>query len=178
MKIYKKSIFHLLQFFCSAQIWDYTPFVGIRKILYRSFFEKVDTGVSFGSGLQFVCADKKTMASVRIGKNVSFDKDSIIDISAPVKIGDEVWISGKVCILNHIHSVDKKTIKSEQPIIFTEGIEICDDSWIGFGAIILPQVKRIGIGAVVAAGAVVAKDVEDYAIVAGNPAKVIKYRED
>lgn len=50
-----------------------------------------------------------------------------------------------------------------------------DDVWIGCGAIVLSGVT-IGQGAVVAGGAVVTKDVEPYAIVAGNPAKVIKYR--
>jgi virginiamycin A acetyltransferase len=50
--------------------------------------------------------------------------------------------------------------------------------WIGYNAIILPSVSKIGDGAVVGAGAVVAKDVPPYAIVAGVPAKVIKYRFD
>lgn len=50
-----------------------------------------------------------------------------------------------------------------------------DDVWLGYGAIILSGVK-IGQGAIVAAGAVVTKDVPPYAIVGGNPAKVIKYR--
>lgn len=54
-------------------------------------------------------------------------------------------------------------------------IEVGDDVWIGENAIICSGVK-IGQGAIVAAGAVVAKNVEPYAIVGGNPAKVIKYR--
>lgn len=54
-------------------------------------------------------------------------------------------------------------------------IVVDDDVWIGYGAIILSGV-HIGQGAVVAAGAVVTKDVPPYAIVGGTPAKVIKYR--
>lgn len=54
-------------------------------------------------------------------------------------------------------------------------IVVGDDVWIGMRAIICSGV-RIGQGAVVAAGAVVTKDVEPYAIVGGNPAKLIKYR--
>ena len=50
------------------------------------------------------------------------------------------------------------------------------DAWIGERAHILPKCKRIGIGAVVGAGAVVTKDVPDYAIVGGNPAQIIRYR--
>lgn len=56
-------------------------------------------------------------------------------------------------------------------------IVIKDDVWIGYGAIILSGVN-IGQGAVVAAGSVVTKNVPPYAIVGGNPAKIIKYRFD
>lgn len=56
-------------------------------------------------------------------------------------------------------------------------ITVDDDVWIGHNAIILSGV-HIGQGAIVAAGAVVTKDVPPYAIVGGNPAKVIKYRFD
>ena len=61
---------------------------------------------------------------------------------------------------------------------FSKGdIVVKDDVWIGYNAIILSGVT-IGQGAVIAAGAVVTKDVPPYAIVGGNPAKVIKYRFD
>ena len=52
------------------------------------------------------------------------------------------------------------------------------DAWIGDNALILPRCSRIGIGAVVGAGSVVTKDVPDFAIVAGNPARVLRYRFD
>ncbi len=56
-------------------------------------------------------------------------------------------------------------------------ISIGNDVWIGHGALIMSGIK-IGDGAVIGAGSVVTKDVENYAIVAGNPAKFIKYRFD
>lgn len=54
-------------------------------------------------------------------------------------------------------------------------MKIGDDVWVGYGAIILSGVT-IGKGSIIAAGSVVTKDVEPYAIVAGNPARFIKYR--
>lgn len=66
---------------------------------------------------------------------------------------------------------ENSTLRDNRPV------EIGNDVWIGANVIILPGVK-IGDGAVLAAGAVVTKDVEPYAIVGGVPAKVIKYRFD
>jgi acetyltransferase-like isoleucine patch superfamily enzyme len=55
-------------------------------------------------------------------------------------------------------------------------LSIEHDAWIGERAIITSKCSRIGVGSVVGAGAVVTKDVPDFAIVAGNPAKIIRYR--
>lgn len=65
-----------------------------------------------------------------------------------------------------------------QEMIIRSACIIEDDVWVGYGAIITPSVNRIGRGSVIAAGAVVTKDVPPYAIVAGNPAKLIRYRFD
>lgn len=53
---------------------------------------------------------------------------------------------------------------------------IGNDVWIGQGVILLPGCRTVGTGAIIGAGAIVCKDVPPYAIVAGNPAKVIKFR--
>lgn len=58
----------------------------------------------------------------------------------------------------------------------TAPLKIGAGSWIGAQVIILPGCRRIGRGAVVAAGAVLTRDVPDYAIAGGNPARLIKYR--
>ncbi len=63
----------------------------------------------------------------------------------------------------------------DSPIRDNRPVTIGNDVWIGANAVILPGIK-IGNGAIIAAGAVVSKDVDDYVIVGGVPAKVIKYR--
>jgi acetyltransferase-like isoleucine patch superfamily enzyme len=91
-------------------------------------------------------------------------------------IGCNVGIGPGVKIVTSYHSLDEldKPIL-HSPVLFAS-VVIGDGSDIGVGATILPGV-RIGRGAQVGAGAVVASDVEDFAIVAGVPAKVIRMRK-
>ena len=56
-------------------------------------------------------------------------------------------------------------------------LHIAGDVWIGARAIVLPGCTYIGHGSIIGAGSVVTKDVPDYAVVGGNPAKVLKYRD-
>ena len=56
-------------------------------------------------------------------------------------------------------------------------LEICEDVWIGARVIVLPGCKKIGAHSIIGAGSVVTHDVPDYAIVGGNPAKVIRMRK-
>ncbi len=83
-----------------------------------------------------------------------------------------------VLIINQNHCFERTDVpmcqqglQSEQPV------EIEDDVWVGDRVVILPGVK-IGRGAILGAGSVVAKDVPSWAIVGGNPAKVLKFRKE
>jgi acetyltransferase-like isoleucine patch superfamily enzyme len=67
-------------------------------------------------------------------------------------------------------------IVDEDSDVHRSSISIGDDSWIGANAIILPGCTRIGVGAVIGAGSIVTKDVPDFTVVAGNPARVIHKR--
>ena len=71
----------------------------------------------------------------------------------------------------HLGFVDEDTIES-YPLF------VGHDAWIGANAIVTPGCRRIGIGAVIGAGSVVTKDVPDFAVVAGNPARILKHRFD
>lgn len=61
-------------------------------------------------------------------------------------------------------------------LVWRKPLTIGNDVWIGYNAVIMPNVKRVGDGAVIAAGAVVNKDVPPYAVVVGNPARIVRYR--
>jgi acetyltransferase-like isoleucine patch superfamily enzyme len=91
-----------------------------------------------------------------------------------IYIGNNCLISQQVSIIASNHGVDKNEIIKTQKWIARDVI-IGNDVWIGCGVQILPGVK-IGNGVVIAAGSVVTKDISDYCIVGGVPAKVIKYR--
>ena len=91
-----------------------------------------------------------------------------------IEIGNDVLFAGYVHITDHSHGYEdiEKPITG-QPLISKGGIVIEDQCWLGFGCEILSGV-HIGRHSIVAARAVVTKDVPAYSIVAGNPAKIIK----
>jgi acetyltransferase-like isoleucine patch superfamily enzyme len=105
----------------------------------------------------------------RIGKNVFINHDcTFLDIGGII-IEDDVLIGPKVSVITESHPLDP----SERKALLVKPVVIKRNAWIGVGAIILPGVT-VGENAVVAAGAVVSKDVPANTIVAGVPAKVVK----
>lgn len=93
-----------------------------------------------------------------------------------IKIGNKCLISQHVTIVCSNHGINKNNLIINQPWDQKDNfVIISDDCWIGANSVILPGVK-IGKGAVIAAGSVVTKNVPEYAIVCGNPARILKYR--
>lgn len=126
------------------------------------------------------------------GKNVNIERGAVI--SSKLSIGDNSGI-GIDCVCNGECTIGNDVMMGPECIIISRNHEfsdvnipmrlqgykkeesciIGDDVWIGRRVMIMPGVT-IGKGAVIAAGAVVTKDVPDFAIVGGVPAKVIKFR--
>lgn len=117
-----------------------------------------------------------------LGNDVSLGANNVfMCTNAPIVIGDHTMFGPGVTMITGDHRIDipgkymtevgekDKRPENDQPIVL-EG-----DNWIGANVTILKGVT-IGVGAVVAAGAVVTKDVPDYAIAGGVPARVLKYR--
>ncbi|WP_419470362.1 acyltransferase [Candidatus Kuenenia sp.] len=94
-----------------------------------------------------------------------------------IQIGCGVSIAANCAFYPYNHGVAPGIPIGKQPLQSKGGIIIGDDSWLGFGVIVLDGV-RIGNGAVVGAGSVVTHDIPDNAIAAGVPARVIKMRNE
>jgi acetyltransferase-like isoleucine patch superfamily enzyme len=105
----------------------------------------------------------------QIGKNVFINHAcSFLDMGG-ITIEDEALIGPKVNIITENHPLDP----SNRRTLITQPVRIKRKAWIGAGATILPGVT-VGENAVVAAGAVVSKDVPDNVVVGGLPARILK----
>lgn len=143
----------------------YLPFHHCRLLFYRL------AGVKIGPGSRIhMWANFYQPRGVTIGQDTIVGDHSFLDGRAPLKIGNHVAISSQVLLYNSEHDIHDPDFKAT-----ANPIEISDYVFIGPRAIILPGIK-IGRGAVVAAGAVVTKDVVSGKIVGGIPAKEIGTR--
>ena len=116
---------------------------------------------------KFDCAKGLT-----IGINSVINSNCRLDSRGFLEIGNNVSISEDVILLTADHNEDLLGVLNREKNVF-----IGDYVWIGTRAMVLPGVK-IGKGAVIAAGAVVTKNVEPLAVVGGIPAKFIKTRTE
>jgi acetyltransferase-like isoleucine patch superfamily enzyme len=142
------------------------PIWTIRKAVYQLFGIKIGSGSVIHMWAKFY--DPK---NIEIGSNTHIGDNSFLDGRNAIIIGNHVDIATGVLIYNEEHN-----IHSEQFEATSGPVEIEDYVFVGPRAIILPGVK-IGRGAVIAAGAVVTKDIPDFTIVGGVPAVKIGDRK-
>lgn len=107
--------------------------------------------------------------NIHLGKNVFINADCKFQDQGGITIGDNVLIGHSVVLatLNHDENPEKRANLCPSPIV------IGDNVWIGSNATLLPGVT-VGDGAIIAAGAVVTRDVDECSVVAGVPAKFIR----
>lgn len=114
--------------------------------------------------------------TITFGDNVQINDRCHIASINNIEIGNNVLIASDVYITDHDHGVATRLTMSDAPasrILIYAPVIIEDNVWIGQKAIVLKGI-RIGFGSIVAAGAVVTKDVPPFSVVGGVPARLIK----
>ncbi|MBO4955617.1 MAG: sugar O-acetyltransferase [Muribaculaceae bacterium] len=109
--------------------------------------------------------------NIHIGENFLANFNLTILDEARVTIGDNVFIGPNVSIYTACHPLDAETRRKW--VEWAEPVTIGNDVWIGGNTVILPGVT-IGNGVVIGAGSVVSRDIPDYSLAVGNPARVIR----
>lgn len=141
------------------------------KIFIKDF-----VSIRGGARLEVISGKTNTASRLTIGNNVNIEQNVHIVCGSRIEIGDNVSITGNVAIVDVIHPYDDISDHSKiGSRIQCEGnyVEIGDNVFIGFGAIIMPNVK-IGKNSVIGAHSVINHDVPEYSVAAGNPAKIVK----
>ena len=166
---------------------------GLRAILYKTKFGRIYTPSLFAkpiklygvkhaylgkrfrilNGARFEIHDNSKLV---IGENVSIGQNFHVVTGGDetLTIGNNVTISGNVFIANMSHSYEKINVHCYDQEHIAKETSIGDYSFIGYGAVILPG-SKLGKNVIVGANSVVHGEFPDYVVIAGNPAKIIKY---
>ena len=167
------SVIFTKVFYPKAKLIAYPVYMrGKKSLEYGKGFN-----VGYGCRFDLINPDKKTL---HIGKNCELGDHCHIVATDNVTIGDNFLAASKVFISDTSHGIyngDACSIPTEAPKdrrLVSKPVIIGDNVWIGDNVVILSGV-HIGNGCVVGANSVVTKDINDNCIVAGVPARVIKY---
>lgn len=118
---------------------------------------------------------KKIGKGLKVGKNFGCGDFCFFGCTGGITIGDNVILGQNVRFHSSNHNFNRNDMPIKEQGINFKGIQVESDCWIGAGVTILDGVK-IGKGCVIGADTVVTKNIDDYCIVAGNPARIIKRR--
>lgn len=162
-----------IQFLGSATIEDYTKIDALSKDGI-----KIGNNFSIGRNSIIECTGvlRELGESLEIGENVGIAANAFIAVRGKIKIGSNTIFGPGVSIHSENHNFEDLETPIRLQGATRKGVTIGEDCWIGSKATILDGVN-IGNKVVVAAGAVVNKDVPDCSIVGGVPAKIIKMRK-
>ncbi len=192
MPLGKRIGLHLRELGRSLVSWiPAAPGTALRLLAYRPFFQQASF-FRFGVGVQIlgfknICLGQGVSLNrytaltadrgrISLGANVYVGDFSIISgDDGEVVMGDNVLIGPNCLIQASNHSFERVDIPILEQGHTPSFVHIADDVWIGGHCVICPGVS-IGRGAVIGAGAVVTKDVPEFAVMGGVPARVIRYR--
>ena len=133
------------------------------SLMKELFYNQIGENTIVNNGLIVVLPK-----NVTIGSGVSIMNGALMMAAGGITIEDKVLIAANVKLITNNHDPYERDILTCRPILIKEG------AWVGAGATILPGVT-VGKYAIVGSDSVVTKDIPDYAVAVGTPAKVIKY---
>jgi acetyltransferase-like isoleucine patch superfamily enzyme len=152
--IYKKGKNTIIRFNARMDLFPFNKFeIGANSIVED--FATINNGVG----------------DVFIGNNVGVGLSNVI--IGPVKLGNYVMLAQNIVISGLNHGYEDVTLPPRMQKVVTKQITIEDDVWIGANCVITAGVT-IGKHAIVGAGSVVTKDIPQFSVAVGNPARVIK----
>lgn len=142
----------------------------LRLRILRAFGASIGEGSRLNGPL-IIMGRFNDLAGLRVGSHTHIGADSLLDLTGNITIGSRVAVSPRCSIITHLNVGEGILKEKYHPT--KANVIIDDDVYIGAGATILHGIK-IGKGAIIAAGALVNKDVPDHTMVAGVPAKPVK----
>ncbi|MBR3245057.1 MAG: galactoside O-acetyltransferase [Parasporobacterium sp.] len=132
-------------------------------ILKELFGDQIGEGSYVAAPLNGAALDRFV-----IGKNVYINTNCLAMARGGITIEDDVMIAANVSLISNNHDPYDRMVLLCKPVRIGKG------AWIGANAIVLPGVS-VGKYAIIGAGSVVTKDVPDYAVAVGSPAKIVRY---
>jgi|ERR1039458_3171148 acetyltransferase-like isoleucine patch superfamily enzyme len=157
---------------------------GSGSVLYKPMmlsnprFMHIGKNVTIRQGvrLEVIQSDTGNRPELQIGDNVNIEQNVHVVCHSRIVIGNDVSITGHCAIVDVTHpydDVDDPVKIGDRILTERSFVEIGDGSFLGFNAIVMPN-ARIGKHCVVGAHSLVTKDVPDYSVVAGNPARILR----
>ena len=168
----KSILYYALYQFIGRYLPDNDNRITLGSVAIRRWLVKGFTG-SKSRGL-YINRNATISRDIKIGNNSGIGANSVI--GKCTSIGDNVMMGPQCMIYTRNHRFDRVDIPmNQQGMQDFKPVVIGNDVWIGARVTILPGVQ-IGNGCIIGAGAVVTKDLPDFAIGGGNPARVLKFR--
>lgn len=148
---------------------------GVGSVIQDRVFIGIASQISIGSNCLISSgvriSSEIESATLKIGDNVQVNRDVFIDHTGGINIGDGALISEGAIVYSHDHGLDPRSA----PKGFEK--EIGNGAWIGARAVILPTCRSIGPNSVIGVGSIVTRDVPENAVVAGNPAVLLRSKK-